>query len=390
MNVSSSGTSWTFGTRGSSVTTGKRGVSLNFAGTNFSSNSSKRKQVTDEVDKSDDRYSSIKLIVSISDDGTISFSDTNGNPVSDELIDKAKRQNSEIIKNTIQNSCDEINRQVDALDKLHLCILPPENIPSYTSLKFNLPSPTQSTPKVPGFFEKLFKKKVAAINAENKKAETEYLNNKELWNISKVEFETRELKKKELVESVISGDTQAMEIFFTYILKNISWPRETLVSFEFSGNGTVLNLDVDLPEIENMPKKTASVPKLGLKLSIKELSAGTQQKLYAKHVHSIAFRLIGEAFSQLPSVKEVIFSTYSQRINKTTGHQEDEYLLSVHVEREKWSEINFGNLEVIDIIETFEKFSLKRNMTKTGVFKAIQPYEMHITNCAKENLPLSD
>lgn len=130
-----------------------------------------------------------------------------------------------------------------------------------------------------------------------------------------------------------AGNSEAMETFFGFVLEDINWPRETRVSFEVIDAGARLAFDVDLPEVEDMPNRTAAVPQRGYRLSVKELGPTKVQKLYAKHVHSIGFRLLGEAFATLPTVQEVVLSGYSQRADPATGQQRDDHLFSARVRR---------------------------------------------------------
>jgi hypothetical protein len=99
------------------------------------------------------------------------------------------------------------------------------------------------------------------------------------------------------------------------------------------------------------------------------------QKLYMRHVHGIGFRLAGEAFAASPVIEQVVLSAYSQRPNKATGQIGDEYLYSVRISRQDWKEINFANLEQLDVVEAFSRFELRRDMTKTGIFKPIDPFD---------------
>ena len=170
-----------------------------------------------------------------------------------------------------------------------------------------------------------------------------------------------------------AGKVSFMEIFLEQALQDIVWPRETLVSFEIQDEGARLVFDVDLPEIEDMPTKVAAVPQRGYKLSVKELSQTKVQQLYADHVHSITFRLIAEAFALLPTLSELILSGFTQRADPGTGHETDQYLLSVRVRREEWAQINFDALESVDVVEALGRFELRRSMTKTGVFKVVEP-----------------
>jgi hypothetical protein len=179
----------------------------------------------------------------------------------------------------------------------------------------------------------------------------------------------------EQAEKALRTDTELMGTILSKAFETIEWPRETLVSFDVVDNGKTALLDVDLPEIEDMPTQEASVNKRELKLTIKERTQTRKQIDYMTHIHAIGFRFIGDVFAHLPSVSTVVFSGYSQRVSKKTGNIEDEYLYSVRVPRETWEQINFDNLEAVDVVESLGGFDLRRKVTKSGVFSPIEPFE---------------
>jgi hypothetical protein len=166
-----------------------------------------------------------------------------------------------------------------------------------------------------------------------------------------------------------------MEQFLEESLQDIAWPRETAVDFDVNDGGASVRLDVDLPELEDMPTKLAAVPSRGLKLSVKEMASGKVQKLYSDHVHSITFRLIGEVFAALPTVQLVVFSGYSQRRSKDTGQLSNEYLVSVMVARADWQQLDFEGLDDIDAASALSRFNLVREQLKSGHFRAITPHQ---------------
>lgn len=157
-------------------------------------------------------------------------------------------------------------------------------------------------------------------------------------------------------------------------LQDIDWPQETELSFELSENGNTLMLDVDLPEIEDFPTTELRTYKRGVGVSVNELSDTASRKLYMAHVHGMGIRLIGECFACAPSVGQVILSAFTQVPNAATGGVEDKYLYSVKVNREAWGQIHFDNLEAVDPVEALAVFELKQNMTKTGVFRVVEPW----------------
>jgi hypothetical protein len=147
------------------------------------------------------------------------------------------------------------------------------------------------------------------------------------------------------------------------------------VSFEVQDSGKSVALDVDLPEIEDLPRKLTTVPERGYKLSVKELKGKALQELYARHVHGIGFRIIGEVFATLPSIEEVTLSAFTQRNTPATGQRLDTYIYSVRVRRDDWVQINFKNLAAVDVIASFEPFALRRKIAKSGTFEAIVPVD---------------
>ena len=128
------------------------------------------------------------------------------------------------------------------------------------------------------------------------------------WTSDRLEFDTAQRNKQDLIAKVIQGDTLSMEVFLEEVLQDIVWPRETTLSFDILEDGKKVIVDVDLPEIEDMPDKVASVPQRGYRLSVKEISATQVQKNYMRHVHAVGFRIIGEIFAALPTVNPVSYT----------------------------------------------------------------------------------
>ncbi len=374
MNLSGGGMSWTLGPRGASIGIGKRGTYLNtgIPGTGLYSRQLISGAKPERAAQPGQKVQ-VSLTVKVEDDGTVTFRDYEGQYVSEATIEEAKKQQGDAIKALIERACEAVNSQVAALGELHHDTPSPSAPPTYRAATFDVPKPRAPAPKVPSFFGGLFKSKRAMIDEENERAKMRHEKEVADWEKQKGIFEASERKKQALVESAVGGQPAAMEEFLGNVLQDIVWPRETAVSFEVLDGGSRLVFDVDLPEVEDMPTKTATVPQRGFKLSVKQMSQTAVQKLYAQHIHSIAFRLIGEAFGMLPSVQVVTLSGYSQRRDRATGHVRDEYLLSVSVARAAWEALNFKALKDLDVVEAMERLGVRREMSKTGTFKAVQP-----------------
>lgn len=375
MNFSGSGVSWTVGPRGASLGFGKNGVHLNtgIPGTGFYSR--QRIDNAGSISRSPRKaITSVPITVHIDDSGMISFLDTNGNPAPESWVTAAKKQQSDAIRDLIQAECDKINAQIEALGQLHHDTPNPRLRPRYQRVRsFDNPEPVQPVFIKPGFFAALFKSDRERIERENAEKQCSYEKVLEEWQSAKHEFEIREANRKRLIEHDIYSDTIAMATFLEDILQDIAWPKETNVSFDILDEGKRVFLDVDLPEIEDMPTKSAIAPLRGYKLNIKDISPAKIRTLYMRHVHGVGFRIIGETFAALPIAEEVVLSGYSQRVESATAQIHDEYLYSVRVRRAEWKMIQFNNLPALDVVEALARFELRRDMSKVAVFKAIEP-----------------
>lgn len=378
MNLSGGGLSWTLGPRGTSVGIGKRGTYLNTgipgSGLSMRQSLAGRSAPASSAHRPAPGKVNIELTVAVADDGTVSFTGEDGNPVPENLVTMAKRQQGDRIMGLIHQKCAEINGQVSALGELHVDTPDPAKRPTFRPSAYTVDPPRPPVQRVPGFIDGLFKSRRKRIEDENAAAEARHVTARDAWAADKVRFEQSEAQRGAFLGKAMAGDPDAMEEFFENVLSDIVWPRETEVSFEVRDAGRKLVFDVDLPEIEDMPTKTATVPQRGYRLSIKEMGQTAVQELYAQHVHSIAFRLIGEAFGMLPTLNEVTLSGYTQRKDKATGHTGDQYVLSAVVPRSAWAQINFADLRSLDVIEALARFELRREMSKTGIFKPVTPF----------------
>jgi hypothetical protein len=390
-NFSSSGSSWTIGPRGASISIGKRGTFLNtgIPGTGLSS----RTRLSGPAAAPRPRPPTapvvqtvkVALTCDVQDDGTITFLDSSGKPASPYLVEQAKKQQRDVIAKLIQETCDKINGQIEALGRLHYETPDPRRKPQFVAPSFEVAKPVAPVLAPLGFLDRLIPSRKARIEAANQEAAARHAAELHDWTVQKADFEKAVARRKLLVERLIYQSDDAMEIFLEESLHDIVWPRETMVALEVRSDegGRGAMLDIDLPEFEQLPTKFASVPSRGLKLSVKDLSAAKLKRLYADHVHGIVFRMVGEAFAALPAIGWVTAAGYSQRRDPATAQLRDEYLLSVRVDRAAWEENDFGHLGAIDVVEALARFDLRRDMTKAGQIRAITPHaasDGHLTH----------
>ena len=170
------------------------------------------------------------------------------------------------------------------------------------------------------------------------------------------------------------SNVDGMSKCFEHRMSEIDWVLETNLSYEFSDDLFTAWIDVDLPEVEDMPNESATVSDRPLGLKLKKISDTDIRRSYMQHSHGIIFRVLGEAFACLPTLNRIIVSGYSQRANKATGVINDEYLISLCAERSDWEKMDLSNIRQIDPVLGLQEFDLRRNMTKTGSFKPVEPF----------------
>lgn len=310
----------------------------------------------------------------LNEDGTVDMLDSAGAPLAPKYVKLAKEQQGGFIQGWLKENCEEWNQEIESVLNLHLGTPPADFQVKFEPIPFEQGRPQKPAEVQPGFFGKFFKGPQQKAEAENLRLNRIHEKSLTEWSREKGEHEKREVLRKELIETTRFKAPGGMQDFFSEVLSDIEWPRETHVSFEVSTSGKEVFLDVDLPEIEDMPTEYAVVASRGIRINRKQRAETQCRKDYMHHVHAILFRLIGEAFAALPTVEEVIASGFSQRTDKQTGHVIDEYLLSAKVQRDQWKKINFSNIKSLVLTDSFEQFDLRRKMTKTGVFSAIQPF----------------
>ena len=373
MNLSRSGLSWSAGPRGASMSFGQRGVASNLGipGTGLSYRQSHGGAAAAQPAARPTGTKS--AIVRVDDDGNVTFVDeATGQELDEAWVALAKKQAADTIKKLVSDQVNKINESIDALGTLHT-FSPPPTDPKYQKTVFDLPAPEQPTPRKPGLIGGMFAAKRAEVERENEQAQAAWRAEVRKWEQAKAAHEASEERRRVRVEKLVLFDVDVMEEVLQENIADIAWPRETDVSFELRSDGALGMLDVDLPEIEDMPQFEAVVTGRGFEVKKKELSETKRRKVYMQHIHSIALRLIGEVFATLPRCEKVILSGYSQRTDPKTGRVQDEYLLSLAVDRHHWRGLDFNALAKVDALAAVERFECRRNMTKTGVFTAVEP-----------------
>ena len=172
------------------------------------------------------------------------------------------------------------------------------------------------------------------------------------------------------LEAAINGDECYVDLAIQNWLTSVELPLDFAVDFQYFSDKKLLALDIDLPEIEDLPQEKAKqlasgemkiVPK-----SRKDLNAD-----YVECVLGIAAFFASHTGNVSPLIDRILVSGYTQRRNAKTGELQDDYVYSVVFSRASFNE---AKLREKNAKEFCMSFTNRCNILASGVMKVIVPY----------------
>ncbi len=174
-------------------------------------------------------------------------------------------------------------------------------------------------------------------------------------------------QEKARLESVLGKDDEAIADLVEDWLIDLTIPAD--VSAQTDCIDGKVYLDLDLPEIEDLPQTTTKQLKSGQVKVVNKTQKQLKQE-YATCVLGLAFFLAASIFNLNLNITEVEISGYTQRRNKD-GDIVDDYIYSVRFPREK-----FRKMEVTDPIGDIAEFENRMKLSNAFSFGRIKPYEI--------------
>ena len=153
-------------------------------------------------------------------------------------------------------------------------------------------------------------------------------------------------------------------------LAEVQAPVEFAVQTEAVPEKRLMMVDLDLPEIENMPAdKLVQLADGTIKLKKK-----TQKELredYKTCVFGLGQFVAGSVMKLVPAAQKVAVSAYTTRRSEKTGEAEDVFIYSIVYEREKMAAICAQD----DACAACEGLRSRYYLLSSGLLKPIAPYE---------------
>jgi len=376
--MSLGGISVTTGIKGASLTFSKRGVHANLglpgSGLHYRTRLSGLPGLSTGQRRSLTQGGNAGVQLDLDPSGRLLLLDESGDALSESRARKVRKEQRPVIDAWLEARRDAVNADRERALALHLDTPDPDVLLGPVDLPAPVP-PSPPAPYAPSTWESLMAGSVAWMRDRidfKRRASDEAIARWEVARGKQVEAERLMARAEAVAAARAAVGPEALADKLGGLLAGIPWPRETEVALAIRG-GTVL-LDVDLPEIEDMPRQEARLSKRPVGVKLEDRSDRATRQDYMRHVHAVGFRLIGEVFLATPA-EVVVLSAATQRADPATGAVMELYLYSVRVTRAGWTAIDFGRLEDVDPIAALGQFELRRKMSKTGIFKGIEPFE---------------
>lgn len=421
VNLSKSGASLSLGGAGHSVNFGKHGTrtTVGISGTGLSysklygnSHPSKSKQIRkspptlqgeqqirisiDEkkrvhfFDMNDTEITDSTLIRKIKSTDTYKNNVDNLFKMADEKIDKmvemSQKETDKFI-NIVQYSCHvnnikEFEQKISNLKPQTYVIVPYSVLqPSKEDVQTKLEEEAKKKVHANFFSVHKFRKKYVEEHFKDRYDETlrqwnedklEYLKNESLKKNQKdKEFYGLYLEKKKYLEDCKNGDSKVICDIFDSWITNMELPMEININYEWDVEHQTMGLDVDLPEIEDLPETIKIKTDSGTLKEKKKTQTELRQE-YAKMIFGLVVFIGSHVFDISPTIKRILISGYTQRRNKV-GDLFDCYIYSLILNREGFEKTD---LKYVDPLSFCMQFENRCNLTKTQLFKEIKPYEL--------------
>lgn len=418
VNFSKSGTSLSIGGRGYSYNFSKRGTShtvgIPGTGLSYTSYNHKKKRSSNRKRSTSSVRVPSSVNLKMNDKGKVTILDNNGNEITDATVIrriKATSSYKSMVVNLDNQRREKIDEMVSNSEEENKKFLNIYTFSSYVRSKnqyeyeienlkpeefeiipYDVEKPNEEFVRkelaieaeevVKGFFLTVGKQRKMYVeehlperlNQEIKKWEEDNAifnqDQKEQKEIYDQQFLEEYEEDKQFLIDKMNGEEEAICEEFDSWINDIELPVEMNINYDWANNSGIMLLDVDLPEIEDLPQTMMVKTDAG---NIKEKKK-TQADLrveYAKVVFGLAMVISSRVFAISPAVKGVAISGYTQRRNKI-GDISDTYVYSINFKREQFEHVPVSTKEPIQ----FCLNSMNRiNMTSTGLLKEIKPFE---------------
>ncbi len=400
LNASKSGVSFTVGGKGISLNLGKKGVFLNTSlpGTGLYDRKridtlitkklgiGKKKAAAKETNIPD-------FTLSLNEHGEVVIEDASGRAITNDATLRTIRQTEEY-KQTYAELMDAYLKQINAATEAFTHIY---KLSADVSATGAHRAGTVSAPQ-PAVFEEARPTRESILPALEDEADKEaerfpfyarklkkrqyvqqqmevfYARALDAWEARKAAFEA---ENATLSFTLPAGATEKQALTPDFIEQQItSWlatlelPVDFSLQYDYDENSGVLWVDLDLPEMEQLPAEKAVELKSG-QVKAKEKSQKELRQDYITCVFGLAVFFASYLFCLSPHIGQQVISGYTQRRNDRSGETENHYIYSIIFDRDAFENGRHKKSEPFAFCQGFRN---RINLLATSELKTIEPY----------------
>lgn len=168
-------------------------------------------------------------------------------------------------------------------------------------------------------------------------------------------------------QNVIDGDQDYVITAIDSAFPDDELPMEYFVDAVYDESNGKVYVDLDLPEIEDIPDQKITLTSTGKK-SIRQKSQTDLRADYTNCILGLAMNVAFSIFNVSLKVTEVEIMGYTQRKEDNSAIATDQYVFVINFDRETFSKIDFKRLSPTEIFGFFQHHIL---LSKSYVLKQI-------------------
>lgn len=233
-----------------------------------------------------------------------------------------------------------------------------------------------------------WEKEKAKIDEHNQQIDLTYQNQLEIWEKATQKWQEQKriyLRRQKEFNNKIeekklkyqSNDPEAIYEFAEMILSNSKYPESFPNSFEIDYNpeNKMLIIEYQLPSQKEIPK-VKEVKYITARQELKEVFIPENQlnKIYDETIYKIALRSIHELFESdiADAINCISFNGWVESINKATGKQENNCILSIQAKKDEFSNLDLAKVDPKTCFKTLKGVASSKLSTLTPVQPILQ------------------
>jgi restriction system protein len=203
---------------------------------------------------------------------------------------------------------------------------------------------------------------------------SEWEKRKEIFLQEQKEFNA---KIDEMKNSYLNQNVDSIIEYSEMVLNNSSYPETFTKNYELEYNpeNKILIVEYELPSIDSFPK-VKEVKYIASKKELKEsfIPESQQTKMFDEAMYKITLRTIHELFEAdaANAIEAISFNGWIKAINKATGKEENNCILSIQVKKSEFVEIDLTNVDPRSCFKNLKGVASSKLSTITPVQPILQ------------------